>query len=327
MPYKWEDNNLSASELQKFQQIPITIKSLGHVTHEKEFDDICADDPTAYTLKSSVKKGKSGYEVTDGSPLGYSFVALNSQELPNKKSLYCYVKRAEELLPGSYIWWSIEVDPAEIPKPYPDGYSVSNALCKSYSPYGNKKIYGYVKHAFHAYQSSFCDPSTDELPRIELRIGGTLRYKFEVCYVVILCRENEPLLPLDQYPLWEEGKDKIEYNNKGEVKWVNTMKITVNNGIKLRKGDTQTYSWDQTVFGFYFPKKDQTMKCYQLHYGHDFQERDVKHEGICLKSRLVESEGHWMCPNDIDRLLRKQNNHESSDEESPLKKHHKMLEF
>ena len=258
-------------------------------------------DPESYTLKSNKKKGKSGYEKEDGSPLGFTFEALDDIKItPDERSKYKYVDSSTDLLPGSYLWWSI--DNSIQYKPHE-------------SRYGSRAIYGHIKYVFEHYQKSFPrDPLTRKFPKIELRIGGTLRYRCEICYVIIVCKEEEPTLPYDKYPVWPEGR-KIQFNLEGIVSYVNSIEV------KNIKGATfDNYSWSHHVFGFHFPDDQHQMTCPKT----CFKEKETIHIKSCIKSRpQVLGDEWWLCPDIIDdssQNKRKMSN-DSLDERESKRQH------
>ena len=298
-PFEWKDNPppLKIEMEQCFQNVKVPIITLSHITHNKEFEDICQQDEGAYTLRSSRKVGKTGYSYDGPVPrsIGNSFVACDCTGLPNEESEYCYVRPGEALLPGSYIWWSIEIPAAY--KHYK--YGVSNQfLLPKQSRYGSQGIFAEVNSLLQSYQASLLssDASVDDIfPMIELRIGGTLRYKKEVCNVIIVCAENEPSLPFEKYPLWGEGKNKIKFD-PDNCKILSTlpMYIMIKNGIDY--GDN--WSWDQTVFAFHFPNDVQVMKCSKAR---NFEHKHVEHKrGICIKTQPgPKNKYEWLCPDEL----------------------------
>ncbi|XP_019850536.1 PREDICTED: uncharacterized protein LOC109581148 [Amphimedon queenslandica] len=257
-------------------EVPEVVQTLCHVTHKKEFDKICELNPGSYTLKFNKKKGKSGYEKNDGSPLGYTFTAADGIKTPpDERSEYKYVDSSTDLLPGSYLWWSID-------------NSIQNKPHRS--QYGSVAIYGRIEHLFEHYQKSLPrDPLTGKLPKIELRIGGTLRYKFEICYVIIVCKEKEPMLPYDKYPVWPEGR-KIHFDLKDAFLFIDPIKVK---NIKRAKHDD---SWSHHVFGFHFPDDQHHMICPKS----CFKEKETIHDNyMCIKKRPEVPGGKWLCPDII----------------------------
>lgn len=286
-----------------YQGFTVTIKALSHVTHNEQFAQICTSHPINYILMPRKKMGKSGYEKYDGSPIGHSFAVCDpSDPVPNRESLYRHIKPRESLLSGNYMWWSVKCD--EVPSLHWSSQFLSYKASHPFldfpeSPYGNWEISGYIKYVLEAYQSSLPRDSNNrgKFPRLELRNGGTLRYKFEVCHIIIVCAAyvRKPLpLPLDKYPLWNEGRGKIEYNSyTGAITFVHPLKITYKNGVKYCEG--QIYSWDNFVFTFHFPDETQVMKCPKD--PERFNWDEVTHYE-CIKTR-PNGQGKFLCPNEF----------------------------
>ena len=288
-PYDWEN----VPNIPEFRNVQIPIRSLCHVTHNRQFRDIEPEQAGSFILKSHRKVGKSGYRNYDGSPVGFSFIA-EADGIPHDDSLYRYIGPEENLLPGSFIWWSVDIN--DPPNPPPD-CRTSPIFNPQDSPYGRNKISGSFKDVLSAYQESFpCEQG--RYPTIELRVGGTKRYKFEVCYVVIACatyRDQEPPLDNNVYPIWEPGRDMIIFNeDTNKVEEVADIQITIENGIKFQF--EQNFSWDQYVFALHFNDDEHRMICQQGQFTHDIL--DV--HSVCLRRQPSPRNRYiWICPDDI----------------------------
>lgn len=288
-PYDWEN----VPNIPEFRNVQIPIRSLCHVTHNHQFMEIVSEQPGSFILKSHRKVGKSGYFNYDGSPVGNSFVAAEADGIPHDRSLYWYIGPDENLLPGSYIWWSVDIN---YPPNPPPGCRTSPLFNPHNSPYGRNKIWGSFEDVLSAYQESFPCDEQGRYPTIELRVGGTKRYKCEVCYVVIACatyRDWEPPLDYNVYPIWEPGIDKIIFNeDTNKVEDVSDIQITIENGIKSQFG--QNFSWDQYVFALHFNDDQHRMICQQGPFTHNIL--DV--HSVCLRKQPL-ARGNWVCPDDI----------------------------
>ena len=273
-----------------FQNERVIIQSLYHVTHQREFMRIFQDDER-FHLKSHEKKGKHG-RVNDGRPMGNSYVALhNDGGPPTEDSRYQYRNpEGAPLLPGSYIWWSVGIEPqvpqVEIP---PKLYASEIFSDYQSSVYGSRKIFGNFKDVLVAYQESF---GKDLPPPIELRIGGTLRYKREVCHVVIVnaAIHHHNGVRNDNYPIWNDAEGvrvEIRYDQNNRVIRAEASFI-VKNGLTGRG-----LSWDHVVFAFYFPVNESEMVCRKP----PFDDTEVHHSRErCLRSRW--DHGQKLCPDD-----------------------------
>ena len=284
--------------------------NLCHVTHNKEFKEIRSDDcgVVEYVLKPRQKFGKAGY-VYDGAPIGESYVICEpSDDPPNHETLYQYISKDEEVLPGYYIWWSI--DPSCISKrPYSEmrqtkmnqvyGYYTSepfHSLMKS--RYGNCKIISNTVQLIQCYQTAYGSP----LPRIEFRCGGTLRYRNEICYVVIVCAVHpDSEHSLSNFPVMNL---EVQYGLNEEVVSVETPQLRICNGISgvyyhHVDLENKSYSWDTYAFALHFPNETFTLK---LPKGDKIFDEKITHDKPCLKGKPDPSKcsKKFVCPNDLD---------------------------
>ena len=256
-------------------QIPINC--LIHVTHDKEFQMIRQKVGGDFILKSSRKVGKYGYGNYDGTPVGHSFIA---DKIPG---WYQYVSSDRNLLPGKYIWWSVYINN---PPPAPYGCKASIPFTNPHdSPYGRNMICAHFKDVLAAYQASFFDHN-GWYPTIELRVGGTLRYRFEVCYVIILCKSG--IKELEQYPMWEPGKNKIRYDEANKVIEIDPISVNIRDGIKSSHGSC--CSWEHFVFALHFDG-DEKMTCENRLFSYT---QLLNH--TCLKTKPHPQVRRFVCP-------------------------------
>ncbi|XP_019850574.1 PREDICTED: uncharacterized protein LOC109581166 [Amphimedon queenslandica] len=270
----------------------VKIESLIHITHNKEYRDMQVDD--GYKFQSFKKVGKYGYgpDQYGKKPCGFSFIATAPQSQPDCTSLYRYIKSGKDLLPGQYIWWSVYI--AE-PPAMPDYVLPSPPFTKpDASSYGRNMISANIKDLLIAYQTSFKRDDKGQYPMIELRVGGTLRYKYEICYIIILCKKEE----LSDYPIWEPGRDKIKFDTDKDnaVNEIDPISITIKGGIKWDKNTYQSYSWEHFVFALHFNgDHHQQMTCSDETFSHKIINHDAR---FCLKKTIVSRDGSSkvVCP-------------------------------
>ena len=154
------------------------------------------------------------------------------------------------------------------------------------SVYGNVKFSGGLMQLLKSYLNAYyskCGKSSHAC--IEFRCGGTLRYRYEICYVIIVCAifpDKKPSLPRDEYPvIFEDLSKSIRYNEDGEVTFVKSYVLSFKNVIS--KYDTRYYSWDTYAFALHFPDDSYVLECpYALRF----------------KESLV---GHFKCIRSIDK--------------------------
>ena len=288
-----------------FQNVHISAKKLRHITHIEPAKEINRDQ-NYLEFKPARKVGKYTIGGT------YAICEpINQSTPPTGETKYQRVTSDEELFPGYYSWWSIDNDPPSPSNPPPPSsnppsssdplpstsdsppsplekyYYFSQVFTQS-SRYGNNKFSGNIIDLLQCYRKAY---DVYPLPRIQFRCGGTLRYKQEICKVVIVCTNAYPL-PEDKFPVMWEGA-RIE--RVGEITLTITtlienleFEVVIRNGITGAKTDPEytPYSWDTYAFGFYFPDETYRLKCPESVIQHSVVGHDVdscvkKQRGIC----------------------------------------------
>ena len=135
-----------------------------------------------------------------------------------------------------------------------------------------------------------------------IRKGGTLRYDFEICYVLIVCsnsgedkRELDDFEPLDREPYPFSANGFIGHNGKV----VNPAAVptfharyNISWSKHFSEEEPEYYSYENVAFAFYFPHKGSFMKV------KEYTKCDVDHrQEFCNK--LQPTEDDWLCPNDM----------------------------
>ena len=141
---------------------------------------------------------------------------------------------------------------------------------KRESRYGN---YGFVvnfKDLLKCYQESRTDIATIEDRALFLRVGGTLRYCNEICYVVIVCTKHDRELQ-DYYPSLNSYKDIFDHKGlllpSGQIETIffeskETIDFKIKHPIKCVP-DRQYTCYEIPAFAFYYPETSNasTLKC------------------------------------------------------------------
>lgn len=295
------------------------------MTHDKQADDIEFYSSKGFAFESKAKKGKK--YAWDGSPIGETYVAIYSDDEsdddnsedesgddddgdvtisdePTDNSKYKKVWDHERVLPGSYSWWGISL------QEWYDDASDSTArrfqqklkfefeevsgYLKSppASPYGNNEFTGKLADVLECYRKSRGVADSD----VYLVIGGTLRYKHEICYVVIVCTRKDTTRKLKDFPpLNARNQDVIELNGLVDEKgkFVNPDAVPE---FKLRH-ITKHINWESLAFAFYFSTSDELqcssdmIKRLEIRHGEP-------HENCTSKQPLPYGQrGSWNCPN------------------------------
>ena len=233
---------------------------LCHVTHNEEAMAI-SEQEDKYIFKPRSKKGKShdGW----GLPLGESYFTT---QLPDLEREYTRVASNQDVLPqGSYTWWSFDI-------PKEKKFTVARNVLLSppfkspeASMYGNVKfscgLTQLLKCYLNAYKSKF---GSHLDAHIEFRCGGTLRYRYEICYVIIVCvvlPGVEPCLSQEEYKVIEdhlwEGVAPVKYID-GAVDKVVPPDLLFENAVKGLDGCL--FSWDTYALALHFPDDSYTLE-------------------------------------------------------------------
>ena len=143
-------------------------------------------------------------------------------------------------------------------------------------------------------------------PRLQFGNGGTLRYKHEICYVVIVCAEGHLTEGADDdYPVIDYATNpvipaNIQYeDNAGRIVSVGEWSVTIRNGITTKRKDKRqsipywSYSWDHYVFAFHYPAEDYRLVLPSAH----VEVENVEHD-FCIK-REENLHGSLICPDQM----------------------------
>ena len=283
----------------RLRDVPVQVKRLCHVTHNQQASKI--DQGDRFIFKPNKKIGKAGYNY-DGSPVGETFVICEpTDQPPTNDTKYRYIDPNDpdnRVFPGYYIWWSI--DRERYPKP-PPGCRYSHFFTSS-SCYGNVKFSGYIRQLLQCYQKAY--NNINPLPRVQFRCGGTLRYNYEICKVVIVCTEIHYPQPQDEFPLMWEDHD-IKYRD-GRITFVKPLDVVIRNIIS--KKNDKFYSWDTYAFAFYFPDDTYKLLCPTSEL---FERSEVRHYKCHVSQPDPKNGNKFTCPN----LLHTRDDSESDEEE------------
>ena len=137
---------------------------------------------------------------------------------------------------------------------------------------------------------------SDMQGEICLKMGGTLRYRYEICYVVIVCMEGDNVGGMPA--ITTEGMPQFDPNGLVDDKGiVVNIKAIPDFSIQsiVKKNNKENYDWEQLVFGLYFPAH--MLRCAVV------SEQEVAHEPsgptCTAKARpVMQGRGvNWACPN------------------------------
>lgn len=237
----------------------------------------------------------------NGSPLGETFKEVSAdryQKIPRS--------REHPVFPGYLSWWGVDVrdwmdgnndDGSEFlerirdnhdERQYAPGYLAEDTG----SPYGNKAFSIRLEDILRDYQSSRSIHS-----KITLRIGGTLRYRYEICYIVMVSLKNDNLqnfLPISRArpPLNPNGITDargvvVNYKAIPRFKIQSTVRCELDGGYEY-------YDWENLAFCFYFPNEHQRLRCTNVSVS------DICHDPPMCIATIPTEDGRY-CPNDLGR--------------------------
>ena len=236
----------------QYQHLIIDVSRLCHDTHNWPFKQIRQNNGDC-VLKPKQKMGKEG----NFNRLGASYTSKANCAIA-EDTHYHRIPTYEAVLPDYYIWWAIDKIDNPVTPPDIDVSDLFNN--RPTSRYGSVRISTSSLQMLQSYQNGFVN--NGHYSRLQFRNGGTLRYKHEICYVVILCAEGHFTGADDDYPVIEHGPGSvipanIQYDDNGRITAVGQWRVPITNGITRAQG--KSYSWDQYVFAFHYPTSDGRM--------------------------------------------------------------------
>ena len=264
------------------------------MTHNREAALIRSETPECYTFKPAAKLGKQ--YGNDRLPLGETYRHI-------ERRIFSEVPRSQDdpVFLGYYSWWGVST--TEWYKEHGDLSLVTQqqqrpeikvaefAAHPPKSRYGNNVFTIRFSELLMSYKRSRTD--IQERRHVYLRVGGTLRYKYEVCYVVIVCLQQDHSFDdlatidtediIDHKGLLEMGK-VVKYWQTPEFKAKYIISRINNKG----------FSWEQVVFALYYPSEEFRLCCNK----DKVMEGDTEHSrSSCISTRS--GPGGRQCPNDL----------------------------
>jgi hypothetical protein len=295
---------------EKLRNVAIPIVKLSHITHKDEARKI-SSEVSGYEFQARKKFGKT--RTLDGRPLGDSFRPSKS------KHVFFQISDGKAVFPGYYSWWGVHpverdgfTTPGEIQSELEElqqrtGFKAYVADYLKASPdsrYGNQAFIC----EFQDLLTSYAKTRGTTIDNVCIRKGGTLRYTFEICYVLIICTSKheddedladfEPLQPATSVPF---EMDRFINDNGNILDPAATPIFHPGYTVTWSKhkstppgAKADMYSYETTAFGFYFPEDRSSLKL------HKFAEITVRHyKEYCLKTKPPPGGGKWKCPNDL----------------------------
>lgn len=241
------------------------ISEISHITHKRNVVEM--DTGTRYRFQPREKYGKC-------SSFGESYRCdLTHIELPTAQTRYTHITDKQHVLPnGCYTWW---------------GHSyMDNSI------YGNKKLTTNFKSALGKFKYG---QTSDLDSDVFLRVGGTLRYKKEICYVIIVHTEAQTTDEIKRLPPLRDS-DHFRLNGflyeDGRVDWKSGT-------LEFISRSYVNGCFDHFALAFYFNDCNNSLYL-------DKQKVDISQvwHNKCLRKIKVKSEFRpdpfkfWYCPDD-----------------------------
>ena len=255
--------------------LPVSV--VCHATHKEQASQIVLHREVGgyYRFTPHNKPGKSYIE--DGCSLGESYRCAQDGVLNADTPCYQSIPDTGQVFPGYYSWWGLAS-----PGLTPDQETCLSRITSSPPPYLKtppESVYG-----GYAFESKFSDllqsyASSRGCVDIYLKVGGTLRYKCEIAYVVIVCTSRD-LGALNSYcPLTRAPHDVFKHNglvdDGGKV-------VNIARGPNFTTCYVDTYSSYETLnFAFYFSSPLADFRCLSS----TVEERLINHSFCIRKSQ------------------------------------------
>ena len=244
----------------------IPIYRLSHITHLHQ--------------KLSIFRGKSNYIFKPDSKYGKSSIATSDQGAGityrhKSENTYKKISSSDQVFPGYLSWWGIDVRKwyAEVEKgnellqrvvrEKENGRYVPGYLDHpTESRYGDQAFSTSLSQILQDYYTARCGQTPC------LKVGGTLCYQYEICYVVIVCTRKDKL----DMPSITTSSSQFVANDKGFViDYEEIPEFNVTSIIRKKKAGVdptgrrkylyKRFNWEQLTFAFYFPERDQHLVC------------------------------------------------------------------
>ena len=252
------------------EKTTIPIDMVRHVTHQKQAGDIKPHGgQTSYTFQPKVKYGKEHVYTCKEEEGSYKKDPKNtSQKIENDK----------RVIEGNLLWWGVDAfswyksDDARgrefgsaAAVLYENNVHVSPFMCiPRESPYGHCGFIVNFKDLLKYYKQSRTDVVNISNQAVFLRVGGTLRYQNEICYVVIVCTKHDD--ELECYPSLFTQPGIFDHKglllSSGEVRpefFESRASIDFKLKHVIKCAPVRQYScYEVPAFAFYYPEENTT---------------------------------------------------------------------
>ena len=245
------------------ERIAIPIDRLCHVTHSNQAKVIQPHEgQTSYTFKPNPKYGKDAPEET-------------TQKI---KNTFQKVEHYERVMRGNLSWWGVDTHswynsdgPGQVFHSAVGNLHSKRVFVTPFmsiareSRYGDNGFVVNFRGLLTFYKESRNDIAKIEDRALFLLVGGTLKYRYEICYVVIVCTKHDKLQ--ECYPSLYDCSDIFNHKGlldpSGEIKTTffesaETIDFKIKHPIKC--APTRQYScYEIPAFAFYYPETSPTL--------------------------------------------------------------------
>ena len=216
----------------------INVQRVAHITHCVNAISIISH---GFNFQAKPKTGDRGY----------SYLCQNADRGENHdRGTFVPINDSVFIpCPGYFSWWAIEITDHPDMTDILETYQKLGVKFKPSSIFVPDSMYGTVKMSldFQSLISSYVNSiARGQLHNVRYKVGGTLRYKREVCYVIVVCVAIDNEDPLPDYP-----------NLNGLSNLVIRQPNSYFSGGPIPRGGVGV-SWDHYVFALYYPNNHPT---------------------------------------------------------------------
>lgn len=231
---------------------PVVIQYVQHSTHSPEKDQILDNKLGTASFNGAAKVAKVSHK--DGKP------CVQTWRSEGHDLVQCHPE--ENVLGGSYIWFGvpdrIDDSPQLVVREQQASEEEFRDIWKLESRYGMHTFMTNIHKLLQAYQEQIASGHGNIAPRVVLRCGGTLLYKWEVCYVVIVTYQDDGMHdafpPVTDPSIYDDDISRLFnwstlLDDKGCYGKGKNYPVFLPHHKKL----DHSHHWDQVVFAFHLP--------------------------------------------------------------------------
>ena len=240
-------SHLMAGLSQPSKPLRLKVAKLCHVTHKEQGKQIMTNTKK-YHFKAYKKVGKSCEErdIKNRCYRGESYHAKRIKlDIPNEyDKTYERIPANREVFLGFYTWWGLY---AEDPPRGPQDTLPNYLKSPPESTYGSMAFVV----SFHEMLESYASARNCSSHEVCLRVGGTLRYKCETAYVIIVCTTSDE--DLSRYNPVTSHDGPIDMQGLIDINGIIVDGACV--PLFTTKYYNRTISYETLNFAFYFPER------------------------------------------------------------------------